>query len=231
MCQFDLSLIHNISKIEQVIQGRKIETRDRVGCFTKIARNIRSYVFVKGWQAFVRYRGQIQTCRICGDIDHHAKDCPRAKRQNKPSQPSNPDTPMETQEIPKPPEPVISQEEIMNTPGESAQGSPLISQPNSEDSDEHIPKPNPSPEEMASTLNLKDTLQSIFGSEYSATSEVEDIRSVASQSEKSLPSPLSSEENVQNATEAKDTEGPGDCSQMSWGGKMDKKAGIKTYCP
>ena len=59
-------------------------------------------------------------------------------------------------------------------------------------------------------------------------SEVEDTRSVASQSEKSLFSPLSPDENVQNATEAKDTEGPGDSSQMSWGGKIDKKAGIKT---
>ena len=41
---------------------------------------------------------------------------------------------------------------------------------------------------------------------------MEDICSVASQSEKSLPSLLSPEENVQNATEAKDTEGPGDSS-------------------
>ena len=81
---------------------------------------------------------------------------------------------------------------------------------------------------MASTPSLHDTLQSIFRSEYSATSEVEDICNVASQSEKSLPSLLSPEENVQNATEAKGTEGPGDSSQMSWGGKMDKKAGIKT---
>ena len=54
---------------------------------------------------------------------------------------------------------------------------------------------------------------------------------MASQSKKSLPSPLSPEENIQNATEGKDTECPGDSSQMSWGGKMDKKAGIKTYCP
>ena len=119
----------------------------------------------------------------------------------------------------------------MNTPGESAQVSPLISEPNSEDSDEHIPEPNPSPEEMASTPTLQDTVQSMFRSEYSATSEVEDIHSVASQSEKSLPSPLSPEENVQNATETKDTEGPGDSSQMSWGRKMDKEAGIKTYSP
>ena len=74
---------------------------------------------------------------------------------------------------------------------------------------------------MASTPTLQDTLQSIFGQE-------EDIRCVASQSEESLLSLLSPEENAQNATEAKDTEGPGDSSQMSWGGKMDKKAGIKT---
>ena len=138
---------------------------------------------------------------------------------------------METQETPKSPKPVISQEEILNTPGESAQESPLISEPNSEGSDEHIPEPNPSPKKTASTPTLQDTLQSIRGSEYSATSEVEDIRSVASQSEKSLPSPLSAEENIQNATEAKGTEGPGDSSQMSWGGKMDKTAGVKTYCP
>ena len=89
------------------------------------------------------------------------------------------------------------------------------------------PKPNPSPEEMASTLTLQDTLQSIFGSEYSATSEVEDIRSVAPQSEKSLPSPLSSEENVQNAIEAKNTEGLGDSSQMSWIGKMVKNQELR----
>ena len=126
---------------------------------------------------------------------------------------------METQETPKTPKPVISQD----MPGESTQGSPLISEPNSEDSDEHTPEPNPSPKEMASISTLQDTLQSIFGSEYPATSEVEDIRSVASQSEKSLPSPLSPEENVQNSTEAKDSEDSGDSSQMSWGGKWAKK--------
>ena len=78
----------------------------------------------------------------------------------------------------------------MDTPRESAQestGSPLISEPNSEDSDEHIPEPDPNPDEIASTPTLQDTLQSIFGSDYSAMSEVEDIRSVASQNEKSLP--------------------------------------------
>ena len=67
----------------------------------------------------------------------------------------------------------------MNMLGESAQGSPLIFEPNSEGRDE---QPNPILEEMASTPSLQDTLQSIFGSENSATSEVEDIRSVASQS-------------------------------------------------
>ena len=115
-------VIHNISKIEKVIEASKIDTGDRVVCFTKIARNSPSYVFIKGRQSFIRYRGQIQTCRICGDIDHLARDCPRAKRQNKPCQPSNPDTPIETQETPKPPKPDISQEEIMNTPRESTQG-------------------------------------------------------------------------------------------------------------
>ena len=54
---------------------------------------------------------------------------------------------METQETPKPSKPVISQEKIMNMLEESAQRSPLISERNSEDSDEHISEPNPSPEE------------------------------------------------------------------------------------
>ena len=49
---------------------------------------------------------------------------------------------------------------------------------------------------------------------------------MASQSEKSLPSPVSPEENVQNATEAKDT-GPGDSSQMSWGGKWTKRQELR----
>ena len=84
---------------------------------------------------------------------------------------------------------------------------------------------------MAGTPTLQDTLQSLD------LNTLLRVRCVASQSEKSLPSPLSPEENVQNATEEEDTESSGDSSQMSWGGKiggggvMDKKAGIKTYCP
>ena len=40
-----------------------------------------SYVYGKGWYGFVNYRGQMKTCRLCGDIEHLAKDCLKARRQ------------------------------------------------------------------------------------------------------------------------------------------------------
>ena len=42
-------VIHNISKIKKVIQGRKIDTGDRVVCFTKIARKIPSFFCIKSF--------------------------------------------------------------------------------------------------------------------------------------------------------------------------------------
>ena len=73
--------------MERVIQGRKIDTGDRVIIFTRIAINIPSYVYVRGWRAFVNYRGRQKTCRVCGDFDHLAKDSPKARRQQDPKQP------------------------------------------------------------------------------------------------------------------------------------------------
>ena len=65
-------IVQDITKIERVIQGPKIDIGDRVIIFTRIATNIPSYIYVRGWCAFVNYRGQ------CG-INHLAKECPKAR--------------------------------------------------------------------------------------------------------------------------------------------------------
>ena len=50
--------IFSVTKVEKVIQNRKIDTRERIIMFTSITVNIPSYVHVCGWKAFVKYRGQ-----------------------------------------------------------------------------------------------------------------------------------------------------------------------------
>ena len=75
------------TKIERIIQGRKIDTGDRVINFTRIAINIPWYVYVRSWRAFVNYRGQQKNCRVCGGADHLAKECPKARGQQNPKQP------------------------------------------------------------------------------------------------------------------------------------------------
>ena len=57
-------IVKGINKIEKVIQGRKVDTGDRVIIFSKIVKNIQSYVYVRGWRGFVNYRGQMKTCRL-----------------------------------------------------------------------------------------------------------------------------------------------------------------------
>ena len=65
-----------IRYIIKYIHGRHIDTGDRVLIFKKLDRHIPSYVYVRGWRAFVRYNGQPSTCRICGVTGHFAKVCP-----------------------------------------------------------------------------------------------------------------------------------------------------------
>ena len=75
----DISEVNSITKI---IQGRRIDTGDRVLVFKRLARNIPSYVFVRGWRAFVKYAGQPITSRICGLTGHFAKDCPKSNKKS-----------------------------------------------------------------------------------------------------------------------------------------------------
>ena len=63
-------IVKGINKIEKVIQGRKVDTGNRVIIFAKIMTNIPSYVYVRDWHGFVNYRGPMKTCRLCGDIEH-----------------------------------------------------------------------------------------------------------------------------------------------------------------
>ena len=72
--------ILNIASIDKVMYGRKIDTGDRVVTFSSINDAVPSYVHVRGWRAFVKYRGQVSTCKICGDSGHLAKNCPKTER-------------------------------------------------------------------------------------------------------------------------------------------------------
>ena len=55
--------------------GQKLDTGDLVVTFKKINKDIPSYVTVRGWKAFIMYRGQPKTCRSCGKVDRFAMDC------------------------------------------------------------------------------------------------------------------------------------------------------------
>ena len=81
--------ILNIASIDKVLYGRKIDPGDRVVTFSSINVAIPSYVQVRGWPAFVKYRGQVSTCKICGDSGHLAKNCAKNRRNAKPQKPMN----------------------------------------------------------------------------------------------------------------------------------------------
>ena len=60
--------------------------------FNRLADHIPSYVSVRGWTAYVNYRGQPRTCRICNGLGHLARDCPIKKNENDQDQPMNTDS-------------------------------------------------------------------------------------------------------------------------------------------
>ena len=82
------SFYGNILEVQPVMKtfyGTQLDTLDRIVIFEKIDKPIPSYVFVRGWRAFVLYKGQVQTCRICGVGGHIAKDCPTTKLAENPA--------------------------------------------------------------------------------------------------------------------------------------------------
>ena len=135
-------IVHDITKIERIIQGRKIDTGDRVIIFTRIAINIPSYVYVRGWHAFVNYRGQQKTCRVCGSTEKSVQKLEVNKTRSNPKQPeaqpqgepqdqsSSPPSQSNTESKPS----QISQEEIMDTQNtnDSVQENLNITEPDTE---------------------------------------------------------------------------------------------------
>ena len=98
--------------------GKRIDTGDRAIIFKRINVNIPSYIFVRGWRAFVNYIGQLRTCRVYGCTGHLAKACPRLKKESEPAndQPvsSEPED-MESEPI-RTPEPTRTFEEPTSIP-------------------------------------------------------------------------------------------------------------------
>ena len=81
--------ILNIASIDKVLYGRKINTGDRVVTFSSINGAIPSYVHVRGWRTFVKYRGQVLICKICGDSGHLAKNGSKNRRNAEPQKHMN----------------------------------------------------------------------------------------------------------------------------------------------
>ena len=72
--------IKDIQLVTRVYHDRRLDTEDRVIIFDVLVKPIPSYVFVDGWRSYVKYRGQLMTCRICNGEGHIAKECHRNKQ-------------------------------------------------------------------------------------------------------------------------------------------------------
>ena len=81
--------IYDIERQFKLYHDVKLDTGERVITYSKILKNIPSYVPVRGWNAYVYHYGQQRTFTICSEPDHFAKDCPRNRRPE--------DTPMDQQ--------------------------------------------------------------------------------------------------------------------------------------
>ena len=62
-----------VQQVTRVMFGKKLDTGDRVVIFKKIYKAIPSYITVRGWKAFIMYRGQPKTCLSCGKVGHFTK--------------------------------------------------------------------------------------------------------------------------------------------------------------
>ena len=120
---FDLySIITDVQKIKKSYYGFQLDTGDRIITFEKLTKPIPSYVHVRGWLAYVKYKGQVQTCRHCGQGGHTFANCqskngkgtrPEERSRNEEdAEPGN----MDVHEPPPPNQPDVPEEEIQSTP-------------------------------------------------------------------------------------------------------------------
>ena len=96
--------IHKLWPGKKSYHGKPISNGDWCSLFDVLKESIPSYVNVRGWNAYVTYRGQAKTCRICHNRDHFARDCPT--KNNNQDQPENMDVPEQaSQNVPDPENP------------------------------------------------------------------------------------------------------------------------------
>ena len=77
--------IASYRRVTKVIQGRQIDTGERIIFYITLVDDIPSYMFLKGWQVAFKYAGQPKTCRLCQGEGHFARDCPSRRKKNEDS--------------------------------------------------------------------------------------------------------------------------------------------------
>ena len=136
-------------------QGYKLPTGDWSVSFEKLETDIPSYVMIRGWLAYIKYEGQPQTCRKCGQSGHVFTSCPQrrqkeARHEDTPKnksdeRPAEPED-MDMHEPPPPNEPDLTQEEMNSTPSMQEEFSDLY---------------NPSQEETAGDDAFQEILENL----------------------------------------------------------------------
>ena len=81
--------ILQVNPVYKTLYGHRFDTGDRVLTFKRIARHIPSYVYMRGWRAFIKYNGQSPSCRVSGLTGHPKSDGKSADATAEEDQPEN----------------------------------------------------------------------------------------------------------------------------------------------